>query len=487
MAASKFDIAKTRIGVFDALVRARGKAGGKTKIVEDHDRKELSFDDLLRASFALGSRLRKSTRRGEIVGVLLPSGLGAIVTFFALQAFGRIPAMLNFTAGALNLKAACAAGGVTRILTAKRFVKQGKLEDLIAELSVVAEVVMLEDVKESLTLGDKLTAVLGGLAPSLVRTPAKPDDTAVVLFTSGSFGAPRGVVLSHQNLVANVEQAAAHIAFDPKWVFFNPLPMFHCFGLTAGALMPILTGHKVFLYPSPLHVKEIPKLVQETGANVLFATDTFAAQYGRIAKPEELSCLKFAVLGAERVRDETRDLYTRKFNVALLEGYGATEASPIISVNQPEANRAGTVGKVLPGIETRLEQVPGISEGLKLLVRGPNIMKGYLKPDGSGDVEPPIDGWHDTGDVVVVDNDGFVAIKGRVKRFAKVGGEMVSLAAVEGYAAALWPEHRHAAVSLPCPRKGERVILVTDHTGASAADLLAWAQQHGAPEISVPK
>jgi acyl-[acyl-carrier-protein]-phospholipid O-acyltransferase / long-chain-fatty-acid--[acyl-carrier-protein] ligase len=487
MTEQNFDLALTRVSVFEALIRIRKIKGGKTPILEDHDRKVLSYDDIVRAAFALGGQIKKITKPGEHVGVLLPSGVGATVVFFALQAIGRKPAMLNFTAGALNLKAACAAGQIKTILSAERFIEQGNLQSLVKELSAQAEVVLLEKVRTKIGLPQKIGALIAGMAPGMFAAKAKPDDAAVILFTSGSFGAPRGVVLSHANLVANVEQAAAHIPFEPDWVFFNPLPMFHCFGLTGGCLLPILTGHKTFLYPSPLHFKEIPKLVQETGANVLFATDTFAQQYARQSRQGELKSLKFAVLGAERVKEETRELFSKKFGVPLLEGYGATEASPVVAVNQPADNRPGTVGKIMPGMEWRLEEVPGIKEGQKLLVKGPNVMLGYLRSDGSGIIDPPTDGWHDTGDVVSMTGDNFITIKGRVKRFAKVGGEMVSLAAVENYAAQVWPEHNHAAIALPCARKGERVILITNNVGASAGELLAWAQQAGAPEIAIPK
>lgn len=484
---AKFDPAVAHVTVFDALLRARAKAGGKTKIIEDHDRNPLSYDEIIRAAFALGGKIKGMTKPGEAVGVLLPTGVGATVVFFALQAIGRRPAMLNFTAGAANLKGAIAAAGVKKILTADKFLDQANLQDLAAELGTVAEVVKLETVRAKLSIFDKLGALVKAAFPTTFRSAVNPNEPAVILFTSGSFGSPRGVALSHVNLVSNVEQAAAHIDFEPDWVFFNPLPMFHCFGLTGGALLPILRGHKAFLYPSPLHFKEIPKLVQETGANVLFATDTFAQQYARASKNDELRGLKFAVLGAERVREETRQTYMQKFGVMLLEGYGATEASPVIAVNQPGANRPGTVGRILPGIEAKLEHVPGISEGMKLVVRGPNVMLGYLDPNAPGGIAAPVDGWHDTGDIVAVDAEGYVAIKGRVKRFAKVGGEMVSLAAVESFAQAIWPMNCHAAVSVADSRKGERVVLFTDHKEASTADLLAFCQKQGAPEIAVPK
>ena len=417
---------------------------------------------------------------------MLPSSSGGVVTFFALHAFGRVPTMLNFTAGIRNLKAACELAGVKTVLTSHRFVEQGKLHDLVDALETLTNVVYLEDVRKTVGLPDRLFAAAAGALPRQFRVPVSPSDPGVILFTSGSFGAPRGVVLSHRNLVSNARQISQHIPLDTKWVFFNPLPIFHCFGLTGGALLPIFSGLKAFQYPSPLHIKQIPALVKDTKANVLFATDTFLNQYARSAEPGELSGLTFVVLGAEKVREETHNLIAEKFGpIPLLEGYGATETSPVIAVNKPTDNRRGTVGGVLPGIETRLEPVEGIPGGGKLLVRGPNVMAGYLKADGG--IEPPAGGWHDTGDVVSLTDDDWIKILGRVKRFAKVGGEMVSLMAAEDLAAAVWPDCRHAVIALPDPKKGERLILVTDRRDAESAPLIAYAQKIGAPELAVPR
>jgi acyl-[acyl-carrier-protein]-phospholipid O-acyltransferase/long-chain-fatty-acid--[acyl-carrier-protein] ligase len=481
-----FDSAKAQSTLFDALIASSRKYGLKKPILEDQERNPLSYLDLIRASFALGKKIAAFTRKGERVGVMLPSSSGGVVTFFALHAFGRVPCMLNFTAGIRNLKAACELAGVKTVLTSHRFVEQGKLHDLVDALETLTNVVYLEDVRKTVGFSDRLFAAAAGALPKQFRTPLSPSDPGVILFTSGSFGAPRGVVLSHSNLVANAKQVAQHIRLDPNWVFFNPLPIFHCFGLTGGALLPIFEGMKAFQYPSPLHIKQIPPLVKDTKANVLFATDTFINQYARSAAPGELSGLTFVVCGAEKVREETHNLITEKFGpIPLLEGYGATECSPVIAVNKPTDNRRGTVGGLLPGMETRLERVDGIPGGGKLLVRGPNVMSGYLRPDGG--IDPPTDGWHDTGDVVSLSDDHWIKILGRVKRFAKVGGEMVSLTAAEDLAAAVWPDCRHAVVALPDPKKGERLILVTDRRDADPAPLILHAQQIGAPELAVPR
>jgi acyl-[acyl-carrier-protein]-phospholipid O-acyltransferase/long-chain-fatty-acid--[acyl-carrier-protein] ligase len=473
--------------VFDALLEARERYGAKKPILEDQDRNPLSYTDLIRASFALGRRIASFTEKGERVGVLLPSGSGVVVTFFGLHAFGRIPTMLNFTSGLRNLRAACKLAGVKRVLTAHRFIEQGKLHDLIDALEESAEVIYLEDVREKIGLADKLYAATAGMFPKRFRANLKPDEPGVILFTSGSFGAPRGVVLSHANLVSNVRQIEAHIDLDPDWVMFNPLPTFHCFGLTGGVLLPILTGMKAFEYPSPLHIKQIPSLIKDSGASILLATDTFLNQYARSSDADELSGLKFIVCGAEKVRDETHNLIAERFgNIPVLEGYGATEASPVVAVNKPVDNRRGTVGGMLPGMETRIEPVEGIKEGGRLFLRGPNVMAGYLNE--AGGVDPLPGGWHDTGDVVIMEGDDrWVTIKGRVKRFAKIGGEMVSLTAAEDLAVAVWPDGRHAVIAMPDKKKGERLILFTDRADADVGPLVAHAQSIGAPELAVPR
>lgn len=481
-----YDARNGQKAIFDALIDARDKFGARKPILEDQDRNPLTYTDLIRASFALGRKIAAMTKPGEHVGVLLPSGAGSVVTFFALHAFGRVPTMLNFTAGLRNIRAACRLAGVKRVLTAHKFVELGKLHDIIDAISVQAEVSYLEDVRTTIGLGDKLFAAAAGLFPRQFRTPAKPSDKGVVLFTSGSFGAPRGVVLTQENLVQNAMQVAAHIELDQNWVMFNPLPVFHCFGLTGGVILPILTGMKAFQYPSPLHTKQIPPLIKDSKASILLATDTFVNQYARASETDELAGLEFIVCGAEKVRDETHALIKERFGgVPVLEGYGATEASPVIAVNKPTDNRPGTVGGLLPGQDVRLEPVEGIPEGGRLFVRGPNIMAGYLREDGG--VDAPEGGWHDTGDVVTLTDDQWITIKGRVKRFAKIGGEMVSLTAAEDLASAVWPDGRHAVISMPDKKKGEKLILVTDRPDADVAPLVAHAQTIGAPELAVPR
>ena len=481
-----YDPKAADLSVFDALLAAKDKYGAKKPILEDQERRVLTYTDVLRAAFVLGRKIAAMTERGERVAVLLPTSSGAVVTFYALHCIGRVPVMLNFTSGLRNLRAALKLAKVKRILTSRRFVEQGKLEDIVDAFEPYYEITYLEDVRAKIGLRDKVFAVTAMLAPKQFRVATKPSDPGVVLFTSGSFGAPRAVLLTQANLLANVEQISAHIDLDPDWVLFNPLPVFHCFGLVGGVLLPLLRGMKGFEYPSPLHIKQIPQLLKDSKASILLATDTFVNQYARAAEADELSGLRFIVCGAEKVREETHDLIAAKFGpIPVLEGYGATECSPVIAVNTPIDNRRGTVGGLVPGMETRLDPVDGIHRGGKLMVRGPNVMAGYLKEDGG--IEPPVDGWHDTGDVVEISPDNWITILGRVKRFAKIGGEMVSLTAAESLAAQVWPDARHAVISVPDPKKGERLILLTDRYDATPEKLIEHAQATGAPELSVPR
>jgi len=478
---------RTQRDLFYAFVDACKKHGTDKQVIIDGDGRKFKYADLMRASFALSSPLKKHTRGDENVGILLPTGAGAVIAFLSIHAAGRVPAMLNFTAGMKNLKAAADTAPFDTIITAHKFIEIAGLESLIEALSEFATILYLEDLQKEIGVSAKIRAVLGPLMPSLFVPNSAPDDTGVILFTSGTEGNPKGVVLTHSNILANVEQIEQHVELEEDDIIFNPLPTFHCYGLTAGTLWPIYSGRKVVLHPSPLQTKTIAKRIFKTRATVIFATDTFLQQYMRASKDGGLNSLRIAVCGAERVREETRKTAQQRFDMEVLEGYGVTECAPVLAANQPGEIQAGTIGKMLPGIEARLEPVDGLEDGGQLWVRGPNIMKGYISPDNPGQLIPLEGGWHDTGDVVSVNDDGHYVIRGRIKRFAKIGGEMVSLMVVENCASAVWPDHMHAAAIVPDPKRGEQIILVTEAKDAKRRELLTWAQTHGVPEISVPK
>lgn len=475
--------------LYAAMLEAKSIHGGSQYVAEDIERNPMSYSRLVLGSTVLGRKLSRFTRKAENVGVMLPNSLGAVTTFFALQAYGRVPAMLNFSTGSKNMVAAVETADIETVLTSRRFVEAAKLEDTVGALAEKATIVYLEDIRRKVGTLNKLSALLTRPFAGLLhaRQRIRPHDPAVILFTSGSEGTPKGVVLSHENLLANRNQLAARVDFNPTDIVFNALPMFHSFGLTGGTLLPILSGIKTFLYPSPLHYRIVPPLAYDTNATILFGTDTFLSGYARVAHPYDFYAVRYVFAGAERVKDETRRVWMDKFGLRILEGYGATETAPVIAVNTPMHFQAGSVGRAVPGLACTLEDVPGIDEGGRLIVSGPNVMLGYLRHENPGVLEPVEDQRYDTGDIVTIDGHGFITIRGRAKRFAKIAGEMVSLSAVEGHTAATWPDYNHAVVSIPDARKGEQLVLVTDNPDAERQALLDHAKKEGISELMVPK
>jgi len=482
--------------LFTALLEARRNFGRKHQVLEDINRKPLNYDRLITGAFALGHALSKQSNHAERIGVLLPNMSGTVVAFMGLQAYGRVPAMLNYTAGFNTLRAACETAVIKTVITSRKFIEAAQLEEVAEGLTADGiKLIYLEQLVASLTLFDKLRGWLACRFASLVynRTSGgiEADDPATIIFTSGSEGTPKGVVLSHNNLLANREQIAARIAFSSQDTVLNVLPIFHSFGLTAGTLLPLLSGMKCFLYPSPLHYRVVPEIAYEIGATVLFGTNTFLAKYAHHAHPYDFYTMRYVVAGAEKLQQETRKVWMEKFGLRILEGYGATETSPVLAVNTPMAHRAGSVGQMMPGIDHALEPVEGVAEGGRLHVRGPNVMLGYLLHNNPGVLVPPASsqgsGWYDTGDIVTVDDEGFVHIQGRAKRFAKIGGEMVSLATAEGLASHAWPDALHAVVTLPDPQKGEVLVLITEVEEAERSALVAAAKAQGVSELNVPK
>lgn len=481
--------------LFTALLDARRIHGGKHLVIDDIQRKPQSYNRLITGSFVLGKRLAQRTAQGENVGVLLPSMASTVTTIMALQAYARVPAMLNFTVGAQGMIAACHTAQIKSVITSRRFISQAKLDEVAEKLSAQVELIYLEDIVETIGLFEKLRgAVATRFAAFNYRRLSgnpSPESAAMILFTSGSEGTPKGVVLSHRNFLANREQLAARIDFSAQDTILNALPLFHSFGLTAGTLLPLFSGMKTFFYPSPLHYRIVPEMAYDVNATVLFGTNTFLAGYARFAHPYDFYSVRYVFAGAEKLQEETRRIWAERFGVRIFEGYGATETAPVLAANTPMENCVGSVGCFMPGIDHRLEPVPGVEEGGRLYVRGPNVMLGYLLHDNPGVLVPPQtehgEGWYDTGDIVTIDDSGFIRIQGRAKRFAKVGGEMVSLAAAEDLAAATWPDALHAVTTLPDAVKGEMLILVTAQKDAQRAELLQQAKQLGIGEINVPK
>lgn len=473
--------------LFSAFLDAIRIHGRGTRLLEDMQQTEETYGQLLKKSLALGRLVSKVSAPAENVGVMLPNVTNTICLIFGMSAMQRIPAMLNYTAGSTGMQNACIAAGVRTLITSRRFIETAKLAPAVAGLENI-KIVYLEDLRAQFSVWDKLW--LMGFArwlPALAVPKGSADAPAVVLFTSGSEGKPKGVVHTHRGILANIAQIRAVIDFSPSDKFMVTLPLFHAFGFTCGGIMPLVTGSKMFLYPSPLHYRIIPEIIYDRNCTVLFGTSTFLGNYARFAHPYDFYKLRYVVAGAEKLNEEVRKTWMEKFGIRILEGYGATECAPVLAVNTPMACRSGTVGPLLPGLESRLESVPDITQGGLLSVRGPNVMHGYYLFDHPGVLKPPVDGWYSTGDIVEIDADGFVNILGRVKRFAKIAGEMVSLEVVEQIANLASPGSQHAATTQADAQRGENILLFTTDPVLSREALLNAARQLGSPELAIAR
>lgn len=463
----------------------------RPRVLEDIQRQPNSYKDIIIKSFVLGRFFKKRTDHFEHVGLMLPNTIAAICTFFGLSAYERIPVMINFSVGAKNMVSMCRTANVKMVITSLKFIKTAKMESVVEVLKANGvEIFYLESLAKQITLFNKIGAFL---RYKIKRVPHKDggNKKAVILFTSGSEGAPKAVVLSHANIISNIKQMAALETINMTDLVFNALPMFHSFGLTVCTLFPLLEGSRLFLYPSPLHYRVVAELVYELGATVMFGTDTFFRGYGKIAHPYDFHNIRFMYGGAEAIKLDTRNMWMERMGIRMMEAYGSTECAPVVCANNSIFNRFGSIGKLLPAIQYKIEPVPGIEKGGELVVKGPNIMLGYILPENPGVLVPLEDGWYHTGDVVEIDEIGFVFIKDRIKRFAKIGGEMVSLNAVQEMVVKAYewmgPEFNYGVVAVPHESKGEQIVLVTTNKQVKSDVLHDYIKNNGMSELFLPR
>jgi acyl-[acyl-carrier-protein]-phospholipid O-acyltransferase/long-chain-fatty-acid--[acyl-carrier-protein] ligase len=491
-----FETSDYKNTLFQSLIEIAKKHGSNKEIFQDIENNSLTYRQLLLKSFVLSDLIAKDTAAEENVGLMLPNMTGTAIAFFAMQAIGRIPTMINFTSGPKSVVSGCRTACVKIVYTSHKFVEKANLYDIITKLEESSiKIIYFEDLKQYITLGLKLKSLIASFFPQSyynnICENHNDQDPAVVLFTSGTEGVPKAVVLSHRNIQANRYQILAKVHFGSDDFAFNALPMFHCFGLTAMLLMS-LHGVKTFLYPSPLHYRAIPEVIYDIGATIMFATDTFLNGYAQYANPYDFYSIRYIFAGAEKLKQSTRQLWFEKYGVRIFEGYGFTEASPVISANTSMHDRNGSVGRLLPRIEYHIEPVEGISDGGKLIVKGPNIMLGYMKSDNPGVIEYTYNeklgvGWYDTGDIFKVDEDGYLTIIGRIKRFAKIAGEMVSLPAIEELAIKMDIKAVHATIQMEDNKKGEQILLFTTSKIITKETFAEMIKQNFISSLLLPK
>jgi len=452
-------------------------------IFEDILNKKVTASTLLIQANVLGQLLKPLIPQ-KTVGLALPNTATFPIVFMALQGIGKTIAILNYAAGLTPLKSAIHTAQIELIITSRLFEEKAKLKDIYEGLKHDGiKIIYLEDLVPTLTLLRKIKGLL-----KIFSTPKiSPHAPAVILFTSGSEGTPKAVLLSHQNLIENAKQVTSRISFSTQDILFSSLPFFHAFGLLAGVILPLFYGLKSYIYPTPLDYKTIPIKIAETRATIFFSANTFLRGYALASPPHLFESLTAIYAGAEKLHEETREIYLKKFNIPIYQGYGVTEASPVIAVNTKNENTPGSVGRPLNNIETRIEPFEDYKDGGRLFVKGPNIMMGYYLSETPGVLVPPIDGWHDTGDIAQLDENGYLYILGRAKRFAKIGGEMISLTAIEYAISQGWPEGHHAAISRHHSKKGEEIVVITDSKTITLEALKDHLTNLNFSNLSIPK
>ena len=458
---------------------------------------KLTYRKLIQSSYALGMELGQKHKPGERVGLMMPSSQAFMQAFYACQFAGLVPALLNFTSGPENVVASCAATQVSAVYTVRPLLENSipasNANDALFAANIKVE--FLEDIRQFMSFKTKAltwfkSRNMDKLSSDMPGSDLTLDNEAVVLFTSGSQGPPKGVALSQRNICSNIYQILARLDVQNDEQLLNTLPSFHSFGLMGGTLLPIARGVQVCQHPTPLDYRGIVELIAEKQISCLFSTGTFLGRYAKEIQEDEIEqmkSLRLLIAGGERLRGSVRKVWDEKLEMKIYEGYGVTEAAPGVCISTPFANRKGSVGLVLPDIEVRLQPQEGIDAGGTLVIKGPNVMMGYLLSDQPGVIQPPPDGWYDTGDVVNIDKDGYVYIVGRHKRFAKVAGEMVPMGRIENELGKLNEDGLIAVIALPDEAKGERIMVVSSDLSINQEHITAALQEADFPPLWIPQ
>ncbi len=469
------------VHLYQSLIKTL-KFGYKPKIIEDSLGNSVSNIGLIYKSILLGNIIFNLIGRNKQfpLAIMLPNTVPTAIVFFAIQYLNIVSAILNFTSGSKNIISCIKKSNVKYVITSKKFIEQNNMLNLINTMNEQdCKFIYLEDLKELINIKYKVLALIDLLSRILISKKNFCKDLAVILYTSGTESDPKGVGLSHENLYANRMQVLKTLNIDKKEKFFTCLPFFHSFGLGIGVLLPVLSGCKVYLYPTPLHFQTIPKLIEETKSTVFFSTDTFLKKYIPFVKKTTFKNLNYLIAGAEKVDNITHEKYLQ-FGIKILEGYGVTEASPAVSVNTNENYKLGSVGKFVPEILYKVEKVDGCKDGGLLYIKGKNVIKNYLGKSETFD-------WYNTGDIVNIDEEGYLYILGRLKRFAKIAGEMISLSQIEEFAKNIWPENNSVVCSIKDSSKGEALILLTDKKDANLDIISKSMKEAGFSTLYIPK
>jgi len=468
------------------FIKIAKKYPEKLAIIDRTTEKKVTYAKALIASLILANKFKKY--HDGFIGIMIPTSAGCMLSVLGLLMAGKVPVMINYSTGAAsNAEYAQKKCGFKTIIASRAL-----LEKIGCRL--VSGMVFIEDIMESITPADKVKALIKSKLPLnlLLKSvhQGEPDDNLVILFTSGSEKDPKAVQLTHRNIGSNVMDIAKVLTVTSDDIMLANLPLFHVFGHNVDFWLPILFGMTIVSYANPLEYKKVCTIVREEKVSLMVGTPSFFSGYLRQSDPGDFSSLRVAVAGADKTPDSLRAGFLKKHNLELCEGYGTTETSPVVSTNLPDANKPGSVGKVLPSVRVKIvdinsgETLPLGREG-KILVKGDLVMKGYF--DDLEETSLRIkDGWYETGDMGVLDEEGYLWHRGRLKRFVKIGGEMVSLVRVESVLLKLLPEETECCVvEVPDSLKGARIVAALNKEVNQKKMLKAMAAE--LPAIALPK